>query len=94
LHDEHEQISLETMANKTVTIELPEGIWSDIDFAAFGAKISPAELVANVMAAYLDAQDREALERAIREAESGEGIEHEEMERWLADVQARALKAA
>lgn len=86
------------MANLTVTIELPEGLWKDIDFAAFQNEISPAALISRVMSAYLDTEDRKALDEALRQADAdtdaGNLIDHEEVVRWFESVRLKASEAA
>lgn len=83
------------MPNRSITLELPEELWENVKFAASGEDSSPSELIATVLSAYLDAEDRKALEQAILESESDEvGTPHEEVERWLEQIQARVSKAA
>jgi predicted transcriptional regulator len=82
------------MANTTVTLDLPEGLWKDIDFAAFGEGIPPAQLVAKVMQAYLETADRAALEQGMRDIESGNVIDHEDVLRWFESIRTKASQAA
>jgi len=84
------------MALITVSIDLPEELWEQVQQSASHHSVDVNDVVYTAVQEFfeLSNDDRLAIAEGIRQADAGELIDHEEVVAWFEDQKNRGTKAA